>query len=777
MSSRATRSGEASGEVAFWFVQLTFRLGFLRFPSLLVRRMAGPMELASLRMTSLGDIQRLEQIQREKAVLEELNAKERVDLKRVMRRRYSARSEEESKLLFDFVSSVKFFRQALAAGTVSKETVVELCKEIEMRVYNKDQIIFKQGEVGDSFFLVLEGMCHVLLDPAHVKEEEGSREDANIHAEAVAAVQEVVDDRVQNKLQAAVDDVFDPSITGTRSEDVVSDGNTKDSTIESKIDKVSKVGEKEFEDKKREWMRRKKQVVVEETVPSLLGHIRVAIVQDGGSFGDLALLNDEPRSASVVAKAHKNYCLVLKRDVYERAILTLQREMMASRVQFLKNIHAFHRWDKHETQAIANLLELTQHSAGEVICKEGDLAEYFIMVKSGEGRLLKKLKVSAMHFYGDHMEKKNAPHLIHQVHHDETDHRPEHHRHHKKKRLKKYCFVELGTLKKYDMFGHVALLPKSEHVRNFTAIETEQITSAKDTAHLAGDVHAHHHECSFVASSHLEVYRLSRHDFGRRLPMFLKTLSPFIEFERTEDEVTTQHLETEEWELYKSAVTDEVLKNSAKSKRVESHAKYVGQHYQPPKPRLLPTPPRLHRGHYHDHMLEYLEKRQHVRHTFLSGKLQQDEMKKLISPLSKRVSDGNHVGHATPVADMKHYESHMDKRDTFWANQKHRPHRIGEIHHIDEHASAWDMNWEQPHSPFDVRYRRLMHAYERRRLRNRSINRLRKVAVKAGESEWKLQLNTRKAPKLKAAVQSMQAMLISTFSKKRDVVSDAFRSV
>ena len=152
MSSRATRSGEASGEVAFWFVQLTFRLGFLRFSSLLVRRMAGPMELAPLRMTSLGDIQRLEQIQREKAVLEELNAKERVDLKRVMRRRYSARSEEESKLLFDFVSSVKFFRQALAAGTVSKETVVELCKEIEMRVYNKDQIIFKQGDVGDSFF-------------------------------------------------------------------------------------------------------------------------------------------------------------------------------------------------------------------------------------------------------------------------------------------------------------------------------------------------------------------------------------------------------------------------------------------------------------------------------------------------------------------------------------------------------------------------------------------------------------------------------------------------
>ena len=301
------------------FAQLS--RGLLPFASPSVLRMAEPTDLASLRMTSLGDRQRLERIQREKAVLEELDSKERVDLKRVMRRRYSARTEEEAKLLFDFVCSVKFFRQALAAGTVSKETVVELCKDIEMRVYNKDQIIFKEGDVGDSFFLVLEGRCHVLLDPAHVEKEEENDEDAKTHEEAVAAVEEVVDDRVQNKLQAAVDDVFDTSTTATGSDDVVSDGNTKNGTIESKIAKVSKVGDKEFEHKKREWMRRKSQVVVEETVPSLLGHIRVAIVQDGGSFGDLALLNDEPRSASVVAKGHKNYCLVLKRDVYERAIL------------------------------------------------------------------------------------------------------------------------------------------------------------------------------------------------------------------------------------------------------------------------------------------------------------------------------------------------------------------------------------------------------------------------------------------------------------------------
>ena len=62
-------------------------------------------------------------------------------------------------------------------------------------------------------------------------------------------------------------------------------------------------------------------------------------------------------------------------------------------------------------------------------------------------------------------------------------------------------------------------------------------------------------------------------------------------------------------------------------------------------------------------------------------------------------------------------------------------------------------------------------------LSNHSIKRLRKVAKVAGEKDWLIGLKVKKAPKLKAAVKSMQAMLISTFSHNKDVVSDAFRAV
>ena len=50
-------------------------------------------------------------------------------------------------------------------------------------------------------------------------------------------------------------------------------------------------------------MRRKSKVDIEEEIKSLYGAVRVAIMQDGECFGDLALLDGKPRSASIAAKA------------------------------------------------------------------------------------------------------------------------------------------------------------------------------------------------------------------------------------------------------------------------------------------------------------------------------------------------------------------------------------------------------------------------------------------------------------------------------------------
>ncbi len=741
---------------------------------------------------SLTDRKRIEHARK----LDELDCpRERVNLKRVMQKWYKDRTEEELRTLHEFVGSVKFFRQALQNGTISKQTIEELCKGVEMRVFEKNQVVFRQGSVGDAFYLVIEGNMHVLVKPHHSSETE---------EDAALTTGEGGDKPGAKDKKPAVDSAAETTEPSTNDE-----GDER---------KVGKHGEKDFEARKRAWLRRRSQVNVEEDIRSLAGHIRVAIIQDGGSFGDLALLNNDVRSASIVGKASKNYLLVIRREVYDHAILKLQREIMNKRLKFLRRIHAFDGWNKESLQSIANLLQEGHYIAGDVIAKEGDLAEDFILIKRGEARVLKRLKIKDMHFYAEHMERANAPHLSHSHHnHDDGsgDAHHSHELHHKdnsaankahhklhtgknKKRLKKYCFVDVGTLKKYGMFGHVALLPKAKHVRDFhiktlevnedyTPSEQPTSPSSKkgvtDSAHHTGDVHAHHHERSLVASSQMTVYKLSRHDFGRRMHMFLQTLAPFIEYERTEDEISAQHLETEEWELFKSALIDDTLRNSARSRRLARHDFYVGKHFQPPPPRKLPVPPRVIRGHYHDPLLEYLEKRRAIRLDFISGKSRKEAIEKIgPSPLARRAKRGK-LGHSTKVGCTMALDDHINSRDGYWSAQKLKPQKVGDIHHHDPSAAAWELGlWDQPNPPTDVRYRRLMKTYERRRFKEHSINRLRKVAIHAKHSDWIVGnpvANRRRkgAPLFKAAAKSMRKIIISTFQKNRNAVSDSFRSV
>ncbi len=320
------------------------------------------------------------------------------------------------------------------------------------------------------------------------------------------------------------------------------------------------------------------------------------------------------------------------------------------------------------------------------------------------------------------------------------------------------------------------ILEQKSQIEKFFGSKDKELSQSHSFHDKPGDIHAHHHLSSLVATTSMKIFRLSKHDFGRRLSQFTATLHPFLKFERSEGEVLAQHLETEEWEMYKRALMDDVFRKSARSKRLAVHNTYVGKHYQPPPPRELPHPPRVTRGHYHDEMLEYLQKRKAIRMEKTSNKVTREALAMLVSPLTKRILRGEEAGHSKKLKDLE-LDLHLEARDQYHASKKHKRVKHGDIHHHDPHAVAWRMEWEQPHPPIDARYRRLMKAYERRNLINHSIKRLRKVAKVAGEKDWLIGLKVKKAPKLKAAVKSMQAMLISTFSHNKDVVSDAFRAV
>ena len=63
--------------------------------------------------------------------------------------------------------------------------------------------------------------------------------------------------------------------------------------------------------------------------------VEVLTLNSGQSFGELALLQDKPRAASIVAETDCHFALLGRRD-YERILEKIERKETEAKVQFFK---------------------------------------------------------------------------------------------------------------------------------------------------------------------------------------------------------------------------------------------------------------------------------------------------------------------------------------------------------------------------------------------------------------------------------------------------------
>lgn len=108
-----------------------------------------------------------------------------------------------------------------------------------------------------------------------------------------------------------------------------------------------------------------------------------------GSFGELALMYNTPRAATVVATS-TGIVWALDRMTFRRIICgaaSRKREMYQS---FLESVPMLKTLERYELLNLADALEKQQFSDGECIIKQGDQASAFYIVESGTIRILKE---------------------------------------------------------------------------------------------------------------------------------------------------------------------------------------------------------------------------------------------------------------------------------------------------------------------------------------------------------------------------------------------------
>jgi cAMP-dependent protein kinase regulator len=116
---------------------------------------------------------------------------------------------------------------------------------------------------------------------------------------------------------------------------------------------------------------------------------QVGTIEAGGSFGELALMYNAPRAATVISAEGGCTLWALDRLTFRRILMesTFARRRMYE--NFLEEVPLLSTLTPYERSKIADALETQKFAPGDIIIKEGDPGSSFYLLESGEADAFK----------------------------------------------------------------------------------------------------------------------------------------------------------------------------------------------------------------------------------------------------------------------------------------------------------------------------------------------------------------------------------------------------
>uniref|UniRef100_A0A3Q1HT72 cAMP-dependent protein kinase type II-alpha regulatory subunit n=1 Tax=Anabas testudineus TaxID=64144 RepID=A0A3Q1HT72_ANATE len=115
-----------------------------------------------------------------------------------------------------------------------------------------------------------------------------------------------------------------------------------------------------------------------------------------GSFGELALMYNTPRAATIIA-TQEGALWGLDRATFRRLIVKNNAKKRRMYESFIESVPLLKSLEATERMKIVDVLGAKQFSDGERIITQGDKADCFYVVESGEVKIMMKSKTKADH--------------------------------------------------------------------------------------------------------------------------------------------------------------------------------------------------------------------------------------------------------------------------------------------------------------------------------------------------------------------------------------------
>ena len=117
-------------------------------------------------------------------------------------------------------------------------------------------------------------------------------------------------------------------------------------------------------------------------------------LEPGDAFGELALLYNAPRAATIIAKSDVTLWQ-LDRATFNHIVKDASQNKRAKYEDFLQSVPILQSMDHYERSKIADTIKEQVFAPGETVIAEGEEGDTFYLVMTGEANATKTLQAGA----------------------------------------------------------------------------------------------------------------------------------------------------------------------------------------------------------------------------------------------------------------------------------------------------------------------------------------------------------------------------------------------
>ncbi|KAL4481415.1 hypothetical protein ABPG72_010568 [Tetrahymena utriculariae] len=282
------------------------------------------------------------------------------------------RTNHENYMIFRVMMQIKFFKEL--AQDYGKETAEICCSCLRYKCTQPGQTLFKQGDRGDAFYIIMKGSVGVNIKTYTSIEDSQKKTEVNVD---------------YNKLQISPNQnqkEKNQAISYKTSNKLMVMNNLHRNPTEQKsiyhnefnIDTLEKQNE-DFEEKL--------------LLQPILQEVKV--LKTGDSFGELALLKGTKgslRAATIISKELTYYAYLVKED-FQNILKDKEQGKLDQNIANFSKCRLFEGLDENELRTIFLYCWTKQMKRDHVVYKQNDSSDFFYIIKSGEFQIIKSQQI------------------------------------------------------------------------------------------------------------------------------------------------------------------------------------------------------------------------------------------------------------------------------------------------------------------------------------------------------------------------------------------------